>query len=141
MDMTLIEDSAAAFPRKDAVRPSAPQPRVRLSTGDVRDRCLDRAMRLIDPAVASSFTPEQRRAIRTMLDLRRDRRLMLDLRGGFDLAGRRYFLSLMGGHERRRGPRRASHPLSDWLRGTLPLLAIGGLVLVALFALAAGLRG
>ena len=116
-------------------------PRAPLGTGDAGDRRLDRAMRMIDPAVAGSFTPEQRRAIRIMLGLRGDRRLLFDLRGGFELAGRRYFLTLLGGHERRRRRGGESSGLRGWLANNLLTLILGGLLLGMLFLLAASLRG
>ena len=142
MVMSVMEERVDGPPGEDAFRSGvAPIKRAPLGRGDARDRCLNRAMRLIDPAVAASFSPAQRRAIRTMLDLRRDRRLMLDLRGGFDLAGRRYFFSVMGGHERRSGARRHASPVSGLLRRALPSLAIGAILLLGAFALAAGLRG
>lgn len=140
--MTVLEERAEAEPRRDDRRlVSGPHPRAPLGTGDERDRRLDRAMRMIDPAVAGSFTPEQRRAIRTMLGLRGDRRLLFDLRGGFELAGRRYFLTLLGGHERRTAAARPSDGLQRWLRDNLLTMILGGLLLGMLFLLAASLRG
>ena len=140
--MTILEDRAGeTLPVAEDPLVVRPTPRAPLGTGDNRDRRLDRAMRMIDPAVASSFTAEQRRAIRTMLGLRSDRRTLIDLRGGFELAGRHYFLTLLGGHERRARDGQPVGGLQRLLRDNLLTVILGGLLLVALFGLAAGLRG
>lgn len=104
------------------------------------DAVLERAMRLIDPEIARSFTPEQRRAVRTMLDLRFATEHLVDVRRGFSLAGRRYFLALLLGRERRRLSRGRASGLSGWLQDhALLLLASGGLLVIG-FLLAALLR-
>lgn len=109
--------------------------------GERLDGVLERALRPLDPEVARSFSPEQRRAIRTMLDLRSGTEPLLDLRRGVSLGGRRYFLTLMLGRERRRLSRAKVGGLLGGLRHHARLLLASGCALAAIFAVAAALRG
>ena len=113
----------------------------RFGDGGARDAVLERALRMVDPEVAESFTPEQRRAIRTMLDLRRATQSLVDVRQGFTLGGRRYFLSLLFGRERRRFERRRPGGLHGWLRDHGLTLIASALALALVFLVAAALRG
>lgn len=143
--MTTVEDDAGADVRDAAdallAEPVRRAPLIRASLGrfDERDRRLERALRLIDPAVAGSFTPAQRQAIRIMLGLRRDRCLVADVSGGYTFNGRRYFLSLLCGHERRTTTHRREG-FKGWLRENVLTLAFGGLLLALLFGMALFLR-
>lgn len=123
---------------------SAPAPLRAAPCGGDRERhdgVLERALRPLDPEVARSFSPEQRRAIRTMLDLRNGTEQLVDLRRGVSLGGRRYFLTLMLGRERRRLSRAKAGGLLAGLQHHGLLLVASAGVLAAIFAVAAVLRG
>lgn len=55
----------------------------------------------IDQDVAASFTPEQRRAIKLMFASRASRRHSLDIRRSVSIFGKRFYIVLLGGVERR----------------------------------------
>ena len=58
--------------------------------------------RMIDPAVAASFTKEQRIALRTMFGGRGATRHPVDIRCTFPLGWRRFYLVLLIGRDRRK---------------------------------------
>ncbi|WP_147274812.1 hypothetical protein [Ferruginivarius sediminum] len=55
----------------------------------------------VDPEVAASFTPAQRRAIKLMFGARARAKHDIDVRRSIGLLGRRYYFVLLGGVERR----------------------------------------
>ena len=140
--MTILDESADAGPRRAEARPLVERvPRAASGRAGESDRRLERALRLIDPVVAESFTAEQRRAIRTMLGLRGERRPLFEWRGGFGLTSGRYFLTLYGGRERRAARVRPRAGLRRLLSDSLPPVVMSVLLLALLFVLAAGWRG
>lgn len=55
----------------------------------------------LDPQVAASFTPEQRRAIKMLFGARSPTRHAIDVRRSIGLFGKRFYLVLLAGSERR----------------------------------------
>jgi len=122
--------------RPTAVPPASPatvphRPRAtRLSDDDF----LAHYFRRIDPAVAASFTKEQRRAIRTMFGDRGATRHAIDVRCTFPLGWRRCYLVFLLGRDRRRiiRPRNGlPGDMGDWL--AYLVMSMG--LLVAIFVL------
>ena len=98
------------------------------------DEFLAHYFRRIDPAVAASFTKEQRHAMRTMFGDRGAARHPVDVRCTFPLGWRRFYLVLLLGRDRRRTIRpRNGLPgdMGDWL--AYMVLSLG--LLAALFML------
>ena len=98
------------------------------------DDFLAHYFRRIDPAVAASFTKEQRRAIRTMFGDRGATRHAIDIRCTFPLGWRRFYLVFLAGRDRRRiiRPRNGlPGEMGDWL--AYLILSMG--LLMALFVL------
>jgi len=96
---------------KTAVQQRRPR---RLSDDDF----LAHYFRRIDPAVAASFTTEQRRAIRTMFGDRGATRHAVDVRCTFPVGWRRFYLVFLLGHDRRKiiRPRNGlPGDMGDWL--------------------------
>ena len=92
--------------------------------------------RRIDPEVAASFTAEQRRALRVMLDGRGVARHAFDAPRSLSLGRNRYYLVFLLGREKRScAPGKARS-----LGGYLVSLALAVVLLVPLFALALLLR-
>ena len=106
-----------------------------------RDAILERTLRMVDPEVAASFTDEQRRAIRTILDLRQSTRSLIDLRHGFRLGERRFYVSLLFGCERRRLERGSPSALRAWLGEHGTTLIASAFALAVAFVIASILRG
>jgi hypothetical protein len=92
--------------------------------------------RRIDPRVAASFSAEQREAIRTMFGDRGIAPHTIDLRCGFPLGHRRYYLVFLLGRDRRLSLRSLSGHRDELLGYGL----LATVVLVPLFALIFGLR-
>ena len=98
------------------------------------DEFLAHYFRRIDPAVAASFTKEQRHAIRAMFRDRGATRHVVDVRCTFPLAWRRFYLVFLLGRDRRRVIRpRNGLPgdMGDWLAYLVMSLGL----LAALFVL------
>ncbi len=98
------------------------------------DEFLAHYFRRLDPAVAASFTKEQRHAIRTMFGDRGATRHAVDVRCTFPLAWRRFYLVFLLGRDRRRVIRpRNGLPgdMGDWLAYLVMSLGL----LAALFVL------
>jgi hypothetical protein len=98
------------------------------------DDFLAHYFRRIDPAVAASFTKEQRRAIRTMFGDRGATRHAIDVRCTFPLGWRRCYLVFLLGRDRRRiiRPRNGlPGDKGDWL--AYLVMSMG--LLVAIFVL------
>ncbi|MDX1574568.1 MAG: hypothetical protein R3285_00155 [Kiloniellales bacterium] len=98
------------------------------------DEFLAHYFRRIDPAVAASFTKEQRHALRTMFGDRGATRHAVDVRCTFPLGWRRFYLVFLLGRDRRRVIRpRNGLPgdMGDWLAYLVLLLGL----LAALFVL------
>ena len=139
--MTILDESVAVESRHAEAPPLFERvPRAASGRADEGDRRLERALRLVDPAVAESFTSEQRRAVRTMLGLRGERRPLFEWRGGLGLARGGYFLTLYGGRERRAARVRPRAGMRRLLSESLPPVVMSVLLLVLLFVLASGLR-
>ena len=109
--------------------------------GHARDAILERTLRMVDPAVAASFTEEQRRAIRTILDLRQSTRSLVDLRHGFRLGERRFYMSVLFGCERRRLERGRPSALRTWFSEHGTTLIASVFALSVAFVIASLLRG
>lgn len=123
-------------PTKVGVKPAADReiPRQRALVRRSDDEFLNHYFRRIDPAVAASFTKEQRTAIRTMFGDRGATRHAVDVRCTFPLGWRRFYLVLLMGHDRRKFIRpRNGLPgeIGDWL--TYLVLLTG--LLAAMFLL------
>jgi hypothetical protein len=119
--------SAAAGLPGAAVQPRRP---LRLSDDDF----LAHYFRRIDPAVAASFTKEQRQAIRTMFGDRGATRHAVDIRCTFPLGWRRFYLVCLLGRDRRKiiRPRNGlPGDMGDWL--AYLVMTVG--LLAALFVL------
>lgn len=98
------------------------------------DEFLAHYFRRIDPAVAASFTKEQRHALRTMFGDRGATRHAVDVRCTFPLGWRRFYLVFLLGRDRRRVIRpRNGLPgdMGDWLAYLVMSLGL----LAALFVL------
>ncbi len=98
------------------------------------DEFLTHYFRRIDPAVAASFTKEQRHAIRTMFGDRGATRHAVDVRCTFPLGWRRFYLVFLLGRDRRRiiRPRNGlPGDMGDWL--AYLVMSMG--LLAALFVL------
>ena len=111
---------------------AAVQPRrsTRLSDDDF----LAHYFRRIDPAVAASFTKEQRHAIRTMFGDRGATRHAVDVRCTFPMGWRRFYLVFLLGRDRRKiiRPRNGlPGDMGDWL--AYLVMTVG--LLAALFVL------
>ena len=141
--MAIVEQAEITLDPAAVQKPVADSLSSRNSTADDdgRDVVLERALRMLDPEVARSFTSEQRRAIRTMLDLRFATEHLIDLRRGFNVSGRRYFLAFLLGRERRRLRRSKSEGVAGWLQDHATLLIAGAALLTVVFCIAALLRG
>ena len=119
--------SAAADLPSATVRP-------RRSTRLSDDDFLAHYFRRIDPAVAASFTKEQRHAIRAMFGDRGATRHAVDVRCTFPLGWRRFYLVFLLGRDRRKiiRPRNGlPGDMGDWL--AYLVMTIG--LLAALFVL------
>ena len=88
------EPSARATDRQNA--------RDRGTTRQWDDDFVAHYFRMIDPAVAASFTKEQRIALRTMFGGRGATRHPVDIRCTFPLGWRRFYLVLLMGWDRRK---------------------------------------
>jgi len=98
------------------------------------DEFLAHYLRRIDPAVAASFTKEQRHAIRIMFGDRGATRHAVDVRCTFPLGWRRCYLVFLLGRDRRRiiRPRNGlPGDMGDWLAYLVMSLGL----LAALFVL------
>lgn len=98
------------------------------------DEFLAHYFRRIDPAVAASFTKEQRHAIRTMFGDRGATRHAVDIRCTFPFGWRRFYLVFLLGRDRRKMIRpRNGLPgeMGDWLAYLIMTMGL----LVALFVL------
>lgn len=123
--------AAAVAPNSQSQSTTTPSRRAgRLSD----DEFLAHYFRRIDPAVAASFTKEQRHAIRTMFGDRGATRHAVDVRCTFPLGWRRFYLVFLLGRDRRRTIRpRNGLPgdMGDWLAYLVMSLGL----LAALFVL------
>jgi hypothetical protein len=135
------EAAAASAASPDIARPGVLQfaspataaPRTRAARLS-EDEFLAHYFRLIDPAVAASFTKEQRRAIRAMFGDRGVTRHAIDIRCTFPLGWRRCYLVFLLGRDRRKRIRpRNGLPgdVGDWLAYLVMSLGL----LTALFVL------
>lgn len=113
-------------------KPTAALPRRAARISD--DEFLAHYLRRIDPAVAASFTKEQRHAIRIMFGDRGATRHAVDVRCTFPLGWRRCYLVFLLGRDRRRiiRPRNGlPGDMGDWLAYLVMSLGL----LAALFVL------
>lgn len=105
------------------------------------DPFLDNYLKRIDPAIAASFTEEQRRAIRSMFDGRVVRDHKIDIRHSFGFGRHRFYMVILGGRERRLLPKsRPQDPLSQ-IAGLLGYLALTGGLLAALAVFVYHMKG
>ncbi len=114
--------------------PVRSQPGTRSGGRCSEDAFLNHYFRRIDPAVAASFTKEQRAAIRTMFGDRGATRHPVDIRCTFPLGWRRFYLVFLMGHDRRKFIRpRNGLPgeIGDWLT----YLVLLGVLFAALYLL------
>ena len=138
-----LEAVAGSAARAESGRPEAVAPisRSKPTTAPPRraarisdDEFLAHYLRRIDPAVAASFTKEQRHAIRTMFGDRGATRHAVDVRCTFPLGWRRFYLVFLLGRDRRRiiRPRNGlPGDMGDWLAYLVMSLGL----LAALFVL------
>lgn len=136
-----LEAVAAPATSTETVRPAtvAPAPhtaatRQPRATRHSDDDFLAHYFRRIDPAVAASFTKEQRHAIRTMFGDRGATRHAVDIRCTFPLGWRRFYLVFLVGRDRRKiiRPRNGlPGDMGDWL--AYLVMSMG--LLMALFVL------
>ena len=134
-----LEAAAGAETGPSSAAPSGPQaPSAVILRRDARlsdDAFLAHYFRRIDPAVAASFTKEQRRALRTMFGDRGATRHAVDVRCTFPIGWRRFYLVLLLGRDRRRVIRpRNGLPgdLGDWLAYLVMSLGLLGALFVLL---------
>ncbi len=124
----------AAREARPRLRSSGSEPSA--AGGAVSDAFLDHYLRRIDPEVAASFTEEQREAIKLMLGARQLARHLVELRRSIPIAGKRFYVVLLFGRERRQFQRLYSQGTAT-LGATLlghGLTAIGCLLPFALLA-------
>ena len=138
-----LEAVAGSAARAESGRPEAVAPisRSKPTTAPPRraarisdDEFLAHYLRRIDPAVAASFTKEQRHAIRIMFGDRGATRHAVDVRCTFPLGWRRCYLVFLLGRDRRRiiRPRNGlPGDMGDWLAYLVMSLGL----LAALFVL------
>ena len=123
-----------AGPATAPLAPPAPATRQLRAAPLSDDDFLAHYFRRIDPAVAASFTKEQRHAIRTMFGDRGATRHAVDIRCTFPLGWRRFYLVFLVGRDRRKiiRPRNGlPGEMGDWL--AYLILSMG--LLMALFVL------
>lgn len=123
---------AAGVTLNSRPKPTAAPPRRAARISD--DEFLAHYLRRIDPAVAASFTKEQRHAIRIMFGDRGATRHAVDVRCTFPLGWRRCYLVFLLGRDRRRiiRPRNGlPGDMGDWLAYLVMSLGL----LAALFVL------
>ena len=94
---TFAPTSTSARP----VHPSAPHRTTRRRRHRIDDAVLDSYLRRIDPAVAASFTPVQREALKTMLGARERARHLLEIRRSIPFGRRWFYIVFLIGAERR----------------------------------------
>ncbi len=124
----------AAGPAATPLAPPATATRQSRAARLSDDDFLAHYFRRIDPAVAASFTKEQRHAIRTMFGDRGATRHAVDIRCTFPLGWRRFYLVFLVGRDRRKiiRPRNGlPGDMGDWL--AYLILSMG--LLMALFVL------
>lgn len=105
-------------------------PRIRMRSSD--DTTLEHYLQRVPPAVAASFTDEQRAALRTMLGGRGITKHLIEVRRAFPLGRKRFYFVFLFGKDRRtlsRAP--ASGPLANPFK-LLAYLTGGALALAAL---------
>ena len=95
----------------------------------------------LDPVVAASFTNEQKRALRSLLASRGATRHMVDIRQTLRLFGKRYYLAVFFGRERRLANMRRQVGLKDWMWRYAAYLGLALVVLAPCFGLAYLIRG
>ncbi len=123
---------AAGVTLNSRSKPTTAPPRRTARISD--DEFLAHYLRRIDPAVAASFTKEQRHAIRIMFGDRGATRHAVDVRCTFPLGWRRCYLVFLLGRDRRRiiRPRNGlPGDMGDWLAYLVMSLGL----LAALFVL------
>lgn len=104
------------------------------------EHLLDQMLRQLAPSVAASFTDEQRRVLKSLLDSRRATRHPLDIRRAFSLGRNRYYMVFLLGRERRLGKPAQQDSVSTGLFGLLGYLVLALGVLGTLFAFVYHLR-
>lgn len=81
--------------------PAAMDPAAAPQAGTSRDPFIDHYFKRIDPAVAASFTQEQRDAIKVMFGARGVAQHSVEIRRSLPIGRRRYYLVLLMGREQR----------------------------------------
>ncbi len=137
-----LEAAAGPAARAESGRPAAVAPESHTTTAPSRraarlsdDEFLAHYFRRIDPAVAASFTKEQRHAIRTMFGDRGATRHAVDVRYTFPLGWRRFYLVFLLGRDRRRiiRPRNGlPGDMGDWLADLVMAMGLLAALLVLL---------
>ena len=114
---------------------------VSVQPGSVRaPAALESCLSQIESRVAQSFSAEQLRALEIMLEQRRTKRHKLDLQTGFSWGGKRYYLSVFFGRDRRSLVRKPDTYGQEAFeetgsgRGLLGWLIVAPLLLVAAYA-------
>ena len=106
-----------------------------------RDADLDEILKRINPEVAVTFTPQQRRVLRSLLATRGATRHTLDLRQTLPIFGKRYYLAVFFGRERRFANLTRDLATKDLVCRYLVYLGLALTMLVPFYGLASLLRG
>lgn len=125
-----ISQARTSQKSKSAIR----ERRAKLRAGDV---VLDRYLKRIDPAVAASFTDEQRAAMKIMLGARNITKHLVEVRRSIPLGRRRFYMVFLLGAERRSLARFYSEGMVSKPLGLLLYLGLAALVLAPVIGLLA----
>lgn len=106
-----------------------------------RDAELNDILKRINPEVAATFTPAQRRVLRSLLATRGATRHMLDMRHTLPVFGKRYYLAIFFGRERRFANLTRDLAMKDLVCRYLVYLGLALTLLVPFYGLASLLRG
>ncbi len=106
-----------------------------------RDADIDEILRRINPEVAATFTPQQRRVLRSLLATRGATRHMLDLRQTLPVFGKRYYLAVFFGRERRFANLTRDLAAKDLVCRYLVYLGLALAFLIPFYGIASLLRG
>ncbi len=106
-----------------------------------RDADIDEILKRINPEVAETFTSQQRRVLRALLATRGATRHSFDLRQTLPIFGKRYYLAIFFGRERRFANLTRDLSVKDLVCRYLIYLGLALTFLVPFYGLASLLRG
>ncbi len=111
------------------------------SEASARDADINEILKRINPEVAATFTPQQRRVLRSLLATRGATRHIFDLRQTLPIFGKRYYLAVFFGRERRFANLTRDLAMKDLVCRYLVYLGLALTFLVPFYGLASMLRG